>query len=89
MWVNPSRNPSEVMGVAEHRGNLGAERPHRDLGDGDAAIGTPEPLQVGEAGAQAEDPQGGGCDRPDALGAGRDKGGGHHPCNVGRFRLPG
>src|SRR6266545_2542394 len=54
MWVNPSRNPSEVMGVAEHRGNLGAERPHRDLGDGDAAIGTPEPLQVGEAGALAE-----------------------------------
>ena len=52
------------MRVAQHRGDLGARRPGPDLGDGDRAVGPPEPFHVGEPGAQPQRPQRGRRDSP-------------------------
>jgi|HubBroStandDraft_4_1064222.scaffolds.fasta_scaffold04035_5 hypothetical protein len=65
--LRPCAVQVEVVGVAQHGGDLGAGRPHRDLGDGDRAVGTLEPLQVGEPGLRPESAQDRRRGRPDAL----------------------
>ena len=69
------------MRVAQHRGDLGARRPRRDLGYRHRAVGAAEPFHVGEPGAQPQRLQGGRRDLPDAgvLGPADVAGQPHHP----------
>jgi hypothetical protein len=48
-WAAPTRVQVEVAGVAEHRGYLAAWRPHRELGDGDRAVGGAGTIPCGSA----------------------------------------
>ena len=81
MSLRPGGVQVEVVGVAQHRGDLGAGRPGADLGHGHAAVRAAEPLHVGEPGVQPEGAQRGGRDPADAvvLGAADVAGQPHHP----------
>ena len=57
----------DVAHVPDHRGQLRARRPGRDLGDGDRTVRAAEPLHVGQRVPDAEGPQRLGTHFPDAL----------------------